>query len=291
VYLVRLGWVSSRRAARELIDAGKVTVNGRNLGKGAQVAAGDEVHVSELPQADALRPDKDVRIELLYQDDSVVVVNKPGSIACHPLRAGECGTILNGVVAIFPEIADTGEKPLEGGLVHRLDNGTSGALIVARTHDAFIAIRTAIRRGEISRCYLALCAGRLEGPVEISAPIAHHPKNRRKMLTTAAGAAASNAGARPAATMIEAVRSYSGFTLVKARPRTGRRHQIRVHLASIGHPLAGDTLYGGPAISELSPGRFWLHLSRMSFESPSRGDVVVEAPIPEELESVLRGLR
>src|SRR5207237_530965 len=148
-----------RRAARQLIDAGNVTVNGRRLGKGAAVAPGDHVEVSPGPTAPAIQADSAVKIELLYQDDSVVVINKPGLLPCHPLRIGERGTVMNGIVAVFPETAHAGDKPLEGGLVHRLDNGTSGALIIARNRDAFTALRTAIRRSEISRSYLALCTG------------------------------------------------------------------------------------------------------------------------------------
>src|SRR5438105_5067080 len=120
-YLVRLGWVSSRRTARELIDAGKVTVNGRHLGKGATVAPGDQVLVTPTPTPPAIQADTDVRVEVLYQDDSVVVINKPGLLPCHPLRIGERGTLINGIIALFPETAEAGDKPLEGGLVHRLD--------------------------------------------------------------------------------------------------------------------------------------------------------------------------
>ena len=286
---MRLGWAPSRRAARELIDGGRVTVNGRHLGKGAIVAAGADVRVSELPQAPALQPNLHLRIEALYEDKLVLVVNKPGSIPCHPLRQGEHDTVINAIVATYPEVATAGNKALEGGLVHRLDNGTSGALIIARTPDAFAAMRTAIRRGDISRLYLALCMGHLEDGIEIAAPIAHHAKNRRKMVTLPMNAGARS-GARPAATFVRPLQRYCGFSLIEARPRTGCRHQLRVHLASIGHPLAGDTLYGGPEAAELAPGRFWLHLREITFVSPSSGYATVQAPLPADLDAVLRRL-
>lgn len=250
------------------------------------VTAGDDVRVSEPPQAPVLQPNPNLKIEALYQDESVLVVNKPGLIPCYPLKHGENDTVMNAVVAAYPEAARAGDQPLEGGLVHRLDNGTSGALIIARTPDGFAAMRTAIRRGDVSRRYLALCVGQVEEAVEIATPIAHHRKNRRKMITLALNAATS--GARPAATSVSPLRRFSGFSLIEAWPRTGRRHQVRVHLASIGHPLVGDALYGGPGAVELAPGRFWLHLSEVAFESRSSGYITIQAPLPADLDAVLR---
>jgi 23S rRNA pseudouridine1911/1915/1917 synthase len=256
------------------------------------VAAGDDVRVSELPelpQALALQPNLHLQIEALYEDESVLVVNKPGLIPCHPLKQGEYDTVINAVVSAYPEVAKAGDKPLEGGLVHRLDNGTSGALIIARTAYAFAAMRARIRRGDISRRYLALCVGHLEDGIEIATPIAHHAKNRRKMVTLPMNAGALS-GARPAATLVRPLQRYAGFSLIEARPLTGRRHQLRVHLASIGHPLAGDTLYDGPEVAELAPGRFWLHLSEVALESPSSGYVTIQAPLPPDLDAVLKRL-
>jgi 23S rRNA pseudouridine1911/1915/1917 synthase len=253
------------------------------------VAAGDDVSVSELALAPVLQPNPQLKIEALYQDESILVVSKPGVIPCHPLKPGERDTVINAVVAEFPEVAEAGDKPLEGGLVHRLDNGTSGALIIARTPAAFAAMRTAIRRGDIVRRYLALCVGHIEEAIEIVTPIAHHQKNRRKMMTLPMNAAALP-GARPAATLVGQLRRFSGFSLIEARPRTGCRHQLRVHLASIEHPLVGDVLYGGPEAIEFAPGRFWLHLSEVTFESQSSGYVTITAPLPADLDAILRRL-
>ncbi len=253
------------------------------------VAAGDEVQISELALVAPLQPNPDLKIETLYEDESVLVVNKPGLIPCHPLKPGENDTVINAVVAAYPDVAEAGDKPLEGGLVHRLDNGTSGALIIARTPDAFAAMRTAIRRGDISRRYLALCAGHLEEGIEIATPIGHHAKNRRKMITPPMNATALSA-ARPAATLVRPLQRFFRFSLIEARPRTGGRHQLRVHLASIGHPLAGDALYGGPEVVELAPGRFWLHLSEVAFDSRSSGYVTIQAPLPADLDAILTRL-
>jgi 23S rRNA pseudouridine1911/1915/1917 synthase len=287
VFLVQLGWAPSRRRARELIDGGSVTVNGRHIGKGGVVVEGDDVQVSDQPQSLALRPNPHLKIEILYQDESVLIVNKLGLIPCHPLKPGENDTVMNAVAAACPEAANPGDKPLEGGLVHRLDNGTSGALIIACTPEAFVTMRNVIRRGDISRRYLALCAGIIGEEVEIATPIAHHPKNRRKMITAPLNAPPSP-GARPAATLLRPLRRFAGYSLIEVRPRTGRRHQLRVHLASIGHPLVGDILYGGPQAVELMPGRFWLHLSEIGFVSQSHGWITVQAPLPADLDAVLR---
>ena len=191
---------------------------------------------------------------------------------------------MNGVVAAFPEVAAVGDNPREGGLVHRLDNGTSGALLVALEPQAFTALRQAIRAGAIRRDYQALVAGNIKESLYIEKPLAHDPRNARRVLAVGANAA----GARPAATAVEPIRRFGNFTLVSARPRTGMRHQIRVHLADAGHPIAGDTLYGGPSLGALAEGRFWLHLAEIEFRSPVPGPVRVRSPLPRDLENALK---
>jgi 23S rRNA pseudouridine1911/1915/1917 synthase len=283
-YLVRLGWARSRRAAREMLADGMIRVNGRVLRKGEMVGGGDSVEIGEISALPALAPDPEVKIEILFRDPAMLVVNKPAPMACHPLRPGERGTVMNGVVAAFPEASAVGDNPREGGLVHRLDNGTSGALMVALEPLAFAALREAIRAGRIRRDYQALVAGNLKQSLHIDQWLAHDPHNPRRMIAVAANAA----GARAAATAIEPVRSFGNFTLVAARPRTGMRHQIRVHLAEAGHPIAGDALYGGPPLDALVKGRFWLHLGEIEFRSPASGPVGVRSPLPRDLENALK---
>jgi 23S rRNA pseudouridine1911/1915/1917 synthase len=283
-YLVRLGWARSRRAAREMLASGMVRVNGRVLRKGETVGGGDSVDISEISALPALASDPEVKIEILFRDPSMLVVDKPAPIACHPLRTGEVGTVMNGVVALFPEVATAGDDPREGGLVHRLDNGTSGALLVALQRSAFAELREAIRAGRIGRNYQALVAGNLKQSLQIDAPLAHDPRNPRRVIAVAANAA----GARPSATTIEPIRRFGNLSLISARPRTGMRHQIRVHLAEAGHPIAGDALYGGPALDALVEGRFWLHLAEIEFRSPASGAVRVRSPLPRELQAALK---
>ena len=283
-FLVRMGWVPSRRLARELIESGRVSVAGRRLRKGETVGPNDNVEISGIIPPRTIVPNPAFKIEVLFEDASVLVVNKPGLIPCHPLRADERATVMNAIVAAYPETARAGDKPLEGGLIHRLDNGTSGGLIIARNEPAFVALRAAIRSNRIERRYLALATGRMTGSAEIAKPIGHHPQNHRRMIVAEPG---TGAVARPAATVIEPIEQLRGFTLLAVTPRTGRRHQIRVHLASATMPLAGDALYGGPPLPELAPGRFWLHLRAIAFDSPAGGRVGVTAPLPADLAAVL----
>jgi 23S rRNA pseudouridine1911/1915/1917 synthase len=286
-YLVRTGFASSRRVAQELVERGLVRINGRRSKKSEIVGADDRIEVASTNRRAVIEPNADLALDVIHQDASVIVVNKPGGVPCHPLNADERETVMNAVVARFPEIATVGEKPLEGGLVHRLDNGTSGALLIARNRGTFDKLRDAIRAGRISRRYEALVAGVLDRKTEIDAPIAHHAKNARKMIVGDPSSANPKRAGRPAITVVEPIRRVGNFTLLSIAPKTGSRHQIRVHLASLGHPIVGDTLYGGPAIESLAHGRFWLHLCDIAFDSPAIGHVKVSAPIPPDLQKLV----
>jgi 23S rRNA pseudouridine1911/1915/1917 synthase len=305
---VRLGWAVSRRAANEMISSGRVHVNGRRYRKGEPIAARDSVEVIAPDTADALTPNPDLHIDILFEDAAVIVADKPALMPCHPLRADERNTVMNAIVAAYPETASAGDKRLEGGLVHRLDSGTSGALIIARKADAFVKLREALRAARVTRRYLAVVAGRVDCTVgtapiiEIATPIAHHVKNPRKMVVVEAsgrtmGAAVATVSARyrskprPAFTNVEPLSYQNDFTMVMVTPRTGSRHQIRVHLASIGYPIAGDELYGGPPLAGLDAGRFWLHLAELEFESPAGGYVEAVAPLARDLKDSLARLR
>jgi 23S rRNA pseudouridine1911/1915/1917 synthase len=285
-YLVRTGHAASRRDAREMVARGAVLLNGRRGIKGAVVRAGDNVEVEAPPALAAIEPHPEAHVEVLFEDAALIVVNKPGGVPCHPLRPGERSTVMNAVVARFPETAAVGDKPIEGGLIHRLDNGTSGALMIARTADAFGVLRSAIRSGAIKRKYLALVSGNVKAPLSLSTPIAHHPKNPRKMIVASDEAESAKFAARPALTRVEPTRRVGNFTLVSVMPSSGVRHQIRVHLASAGFPIVDDDLYGG-APSDLGSGRFWLHLSEIEFDSPASGATKVSAPMSPELAKLI----
>jgi 23S rRNA pseudouridine1911/1915/1917 synthase len=285
-YLVRTGHAASRRDAREMVARGAVLLNGRRGIKGAVVRSGDNVEVEAAAALEAIEPDDRTALEVLFEDPALVIANKPGGTPCHPLRRGERGTVMNAVVARFPETAAVGDKPVEGGLIHRLDNGTSGALMIARSDEAFATLRRAIRSGAIKRKYLALVSGNVRTTLNLEAPIAHHPKNPRRMIVVPEESAVAKLAARPAITRAEPVRRVGDFSLVAVTPSTGMRHQIRVHLAQAGFPIVGDILYGGAPADSMT-GRFWLHLSEMEFESPASGARKVSAPLPGELAKLL----
>jgi 23S rRNA pseudouridine1911/1915/1917 synthase len=284
---VRTGFAPSRRVAQELVERGLVRINGRRSKKSEIVGAEDRIEVAATNRRALIEPNADLALEVLHEDAAVIVVNKQGGLPCHPINADERDTVMNAVVARFPDVATVGEKPLEGGLLHRLDNGTSGALLIARNRGTFEKLRDAIRAGRITRRYEALVAGSLERKTEIDTPIAHHAKNARKMIVGDLSSANPKRAGRAASTVVEPIRRVGDFTLLSITPKTGSRHQIRVHLASIGHPIIGDVLYGGPASDMLAHGRFWLHLCDVAFDSPAVGHVKVTAPIPPDLKKFL----
>ena len=304
-YLVRHGLANSRRQARALIAAGDVYVNGRPCSKGSKgrsVSPGDAIEVKPPPVA-ALIPDPTPPLDVLYSDQEILVINKPGLLPCHPLRLDDRPTLMNAAAAHFPQAARVGIKPLEGGLVHRLDNGTSGAVMVALSEAGFVRLRTALKAGQITRRYTALIFGALEHRLELDAPIAHHPRNRRKMMVVHDARDAVRLKARSAGTEVEPIRAIGDFTLVEVTPRTGSRHQIRVHLADAGIPIAGDDLYGGPAMATLSPGRFFLHLAELRIPHPGKLNraqinpvqagqeaLIVIAPLSDDLRDCLERL-
>ena len=294
---MRSGLADSRRHARGLIDAGHVRVNGHRGRKGRSVSADDVVEVDPPAAAPALTPDSHLPLDVLYHDEEILVVNKPGLLPCHPLRPEDRLTLMNLVAAHFPQAAHAGNKPLEGGLVHRLDNGTSGAVMVGLSEAGFVRLRAALTSGHIARRYLALVRGALEHPLELDAPIAHHPRNRRKMMVVH-DLHAARLKARPAMTAVMPIRKVSGFTLIEVRPRTGSRHQIRAHLADAGFPIAGDDLYGGPAMASLAPGRFFLHLAELRIPRAGKRNsaqinpvdagqevLIIVAPLPDDLQA------
>jgi len=257
---------AGRRQIGELFDASVVRVNGKKAKKGDRVAAGDVIDLEREPvSGDALRPvaDPTVVLDILIERPDLVAIAKPAGVPSQPLRAGELGTIANGLAARFPECAAIGDDPRDGGLVHRLDIGTSGVLIAARTPEAYRALRDAFGAGSIDKQYLAITDGR---PVsrECDAPLAQ--RGKRAVVDHTDGLAAHTAFTVEAAS--------ATHSLVRCVASSGRMHQVRAHLATVGAPITGDALYGGQAIDETDDG-FFLHAARLV-----HGDLVVEAPEP-----------
>jgi 23S rRNA pseudouridine1911/1915/1917 synthase len=207
----------------------------------------------------------------------------------HPLKPGETGTAANALVGRFPELAGVGPAPREGGLVHRLDTDTSGLLLAARTDAAHATLRAQFAARTVEKGYLALVKGELHAGGEIDVPLAHDAADGRKVRAASDPEWAEAHAARPAVTRFTPVERRGGFTLVEVEIATGVLHQIRAHLAFIGHPVAGDALYGGPELPGLS--RHFLHASRLAFAHPDGARPRFDSPLPKDLASALESLR
>jgi 23S rRNA pseudouridine1911/1915/1917 synthase len=273
----------SRSLVRSLIDAGRVHVNGRPIKASRRVAAGDQAEVEVvLPPSLSASPEP-IPLTIVYQDADLAVIDKPAGLVVHPAAGHGGGTVANALAAMFPQTRQVGpaDRP---GIVHRLDKDTSGLMVVALSPAAQVSLQQQIASRTAERRYLALATGRLE-PKEgtIEAPIGRDLRHRKRM-------AVHGVGARPARTSYRVLEYLDGFTLLEARLHTGRTHQIRVHLAAVGHPLAGDRSYHGAQLEGLD--RQFLHAYRLALHSPSTGrSLEFESPLPPDLEGTLEQLR
>jgi 23S rRNA pseudouridine1911/1915/1917 synthase len=293
----------SRAAFARLLARGGVTVGGRRARKGDLLRGGEEVRFA-APAArgrERIPPDANSSLLVRFEDAQLVCVEKPAGMPCVPLSTRERGTVANALVARYPELASVG-GPLEAGLLHRLDTATSGLLLAARTAVAHAALRAAWKSGHVEKTYLAIVEGSVAAPGRIDAPLAHHPKSARRMVVANARAASRALQARTDFAPLRAPDAgpYGARTLLSVRLHEGRRHQIRVHLASIGHPVVGDALYGsaGGADARRARGglagagaageRLALHAHRLRFPHPETGDeVVIESPLPDDMATLL----
>jgi 23S rRNA pseudouridine1911/1915/1917 synthase len=275
----------SRGRAMDWIAEGRVRIDGKRAPKGARVAAGARISVDK-PPPDQPAPQPELPIRIVHADAFVVVADKPAGMPSHPLKPGERGTAANALVGRFPELAQVGPQAREGGLVHRLDTDTSGLLLAARTDAAHAMLREQFTKRAVDKGYLALVAGELHAGGEIALPLAHEGP---KMRAVSDADYAEEHGARPALTSFTPLERRGGFTLVEVQIATGVMHQIRAHLAFIGHPLAGDSLYGGPTLPGLS--RHFLHAARLGFVHPDGTRARFESPLPPDLATALTSLK
>ncbi|HEY3806789.1 MAG TPA: RluA family pseudouridine synthase [Kofleriaceae bacterium] len=265
---------AGRRQLAELFDAGEVRIRGKRAKKGDRVEIGDEIELAREPVwGDALRatPDPNVVLEILLETPELVAVNKPAGVPSQPLRAGELGTIANGLVARFPECAQLGDDPRDGGLVHRLDIGTSGVLVAARTEAAYRALRDAFGTGGVTKTYLAITDA-LPVSRECEEPLAQRGDH----------VVVDQTDGLPAHTQFSIVRAGDRHALVKCTAQTGRMHQVRAHLAHVGAPITGDTLYKGLPL----PGEAGFFLHAATLELAAMG-LAIEAPLPARFVAAL----
>jgi 23S rRNA pseudouridine1911/1915/1917 synthase len=277
----------SRAGAGELVASGQVLINGEVVAiKAHRVVEGDELDI-EVPRSDTSVPEPDDRVafDVVHADPDVVVIDKPAGLVVHPGAGTPNGTLVNGLLARFPEMEGVGD-PARPGIVHRLDRGTSGLLVVARSPAAYEPLVEALSQHDVERGYVALVWGTFDAPAGIiDAPIGRSSRSRTRMAVSARG--------KDARTQYTVRRRYDDLvevSLLDLVLETGRTHQIRVHLAAIDHPVVGDEKYRG-ARTSLPLSRPFLHAARLSFVHPVRGErLVFSSPLPDDLSDILDSL-
>ena len=275
----------SRARLQKLIEEGSVEVNGEVVQKVRQkVTEGDEISLLEEPHLDealAFTPEEDVEFDVVYEDDAIVVVNKPAGLVVHPGAGTPCGTLLNGLLWRYPELR---EVP-RAGIVHRLDRDTTGLLIVAKNDFAHQRLAAQLSDHTLRRTYECIVRGGFrEDSGTVNAPIGRDPRDRKRMAVT-------EKNSREAVTHWEVIARYGQYTHLRCRLETGRTHQIRVHMAWIRHPIAGDPVYG-IGKPELGLHSQCLHAKELTFLHPRTGEeMTLSCPLPEEFENALKKLQ
>ncbi len=279
-FLAGQAGILSRTRARDLILAGKVRVGGALVRPSYHVQPDDEIRL-RLPEVapPALAPESSP-FAVLYEDEDMLVVDKPAGLAVHPAPGHEEHTLVHGLLARYPDLPGIGGER-RPGIVHRLDLETSGLLMVAKSERGLLSLSAQLQARTVKKGYWALINGALaDQQGVIDAPIARDPVHRQRMAVVAGG--------RAARTRYACLAAIGGFTLVLAMPETGRTHQIRVHFAALGHPLAGDSTYRGRADSV---DRQFLHAGLLRFRRPSDGEwIELAAPLAPDLRGALAGL-
>jgi 23S rRNA pseudouridine1911/1915/1917 synthase len=268
----------SRSRLQDWIEQGRVLVNGAGGKRSYLMKGGERIQVqpAQLPPLNA--SPEDLPLDVLYEDADVIAVNKPAGMVVHTGAGRHSGTLVNALLHRFGKLSTVGGE-LRPGIVHRLDRFTSGVILVARHDAAHRNLAEQFASRKVEKVYIALVHGKVKSEQErITTPIARDPVHRVRMT-------ARLAEGRQAITTYQVLNRLEGFTLLEVKIGTGRTHQIRVHLASVKHPVVGDKLYGAPA-SEL--GRYFLHARQITFTSPSSGErITIGAPLPPDLENYL----
>ena len=274
----------TRSAAQRLIQENCVTVNGKACRKNDRLKVGDQIRV-EIPEAQPVDiPAKDIPLQIVYEDEDVLVVNKPKGLVVHPAAGHQDDTLVNGLLFARGNSLSGINGELRPGIVHRIDKDTSGLLAVAKNDLAHTVLASQLKDHSMARTYEAVVCGSFkEDSGTVDAPIGRHPTDRKRMCVTARNG-------KEAVTHWEVVRRYRGYTHIRCRLETGRTHQIRVHMAHIGHPILGDTVYGRKK-PELGQDSQCLHAGVLCFAHPRDGrPVVVCADLPEYFQNVLAKL-
>ena len=275
----------TRSAAARLLEEGRVTLDGRPLAKNYRLTGRETIDV-ELPEPEAVEAvAQDIPLDVVYEDEDVIVLNKPKGLVVHPAPGHPDGTLVNALLHHCGDSLSGVGGQLRPGIVHRIDRDTSGLLIAAKNDFAHRSLAAQLQDHTLARTYECVVVGNLrEDRGTVDAPIGRHPTDRKKMAVTAKHA-------RSAVTHWEVLARYPGFTHLRCRLETGRTHQIRVHLAHLGHPILGDTVYGAKKPVPGLQGQC-LHAVGLRFLHPRTGaPVELSCPLPEEFQAVLRKLQ
>jgi 23S rRNA pseudouridine1911/1915/1917 synthase len=277
--LARLLPDESRSRLARLIEEGHVRVDGEAAVARRKVKSGEAVEVALAPRpADEAARAEPIALSVVHEDDDIAVIDKPAGLVVHPGSGNWRGTLLN---ALLHRSAHASQLP-RGGIVHRLDKDTSGLLVVARNEAAQASLVRQLQARTMSRTYLAIARGVVRADGSVDAAIGRHPSQRTRMAVVAGG--------KPAVTHYRVRERLAAHTLLECRLETGRTHQIRVHLASIGHPIEGDPVYGGRGPRLFA--RQALHAWKLAFLHPRSGEAVrFESPLPHDMQELLQRLR
>jgi len=274
----------TRSAAQRLIEEGYVNRNGKPGKKNDKLNIGDEICV-EIPEAKPVEiTATEIPLEIVYEDEDVLVINKPKGLVVHPAAGHQEDTLVNGLLFARADQLSGINGQLRPGIVHRIDKDTSGLLAVAKNDLAHTVLASQLKDHSMARTYEAIVCGSFkEDSGTVDAPIGRHPSDRKKMCVT-------QRNSKPAVTHWEVVARYRGYTHIRCRLETGRTHQIRVHMAHIGHPILGDTVYGHKK-PELGQDSQCLHAGVLCFAHPRDGrPVMVMADLPDYFKEVLKKL-
>lgn len=274
----------TRSQAARLIESGEVAVNGKTAGKSYKLAGGEDIAVT-LPEPEPVEAvPQDIPLDVVYEDADVIVVNKPSGMVVHPAPGHPDGTLVNALLYHCAGTLSGIGGALRPGIVHRIDRDTSGLIIAAKNDAAHQYLSAQLADHTLARTYECIVVGKLrEDRGTVDAPIARHPTDRKRMAVVAGG--------REAVTHWEVIARYPGYTHVRCRLETGRTHQIRVHMAYIGHPILGDTVYGAKKEVPGLTGQC-LHAVGLRFLHPRTHEVMeLSCPLPEEFTRMLQKIR
>lgn len=279
----------SRSQIKKLIEDADITVNGRPTEPSYKIKTDDKIRVVVPPPRELTIKAQDIRLDIVYEDNDVVVVNKPRGLVTHPAPGNYSGTLVNALLYHCDHLASLG-APLRPGIVHRLDKDTSGLIVAAKTDAAYHSLVKQLKDRTVEKTYVALVHGVIkkdEGVIE--APIGRHPVSRQKMaVIESKKEEVKSKKSREAFTSFKVIRRFKNYTLVEVKIKTGRTHQIRVHFSHLGHPLVGDPTYGGQKDEFDLKGQL-LHAQRLGFIHPATGKFMkFEAEMPKEMAGVIK---